>query len=619
MSFNSADLDSYLKRHSISERTAAYIREAAIDVSRDVGGTPFPAVVTEFQSDKTLVSVNTESHTGELAFAIHLDMDDDVVAYFEQLPPVDCLRTDKRGKQSSRAYRADYLVLHKTGPHVVQIKDADTAAALVSNNPTDWIRTGDQVVDLPANRAFERIGMRHDVVLSSDMPQVRVENLRTLSRVRRSSYKPDEAIVERVNYIMEKRSVIGLTDLMHELNMTDSSPILQLVLNATIFADLDRQLLTSPESCLLSCDKRILREVIDARLAVSYAAPQSGLGVEFAPTKEAAEKALRRLELVNSSAKTRSVRRWRDLIRRNQGVSPFLTMLPKHHRSGNRLPKRPKGILEFALEAIHKYWAIKDRPSISNAHKSYRVEAQERHAGVEPVTLPTFSKLVQKHRQDLAENRGGRRFANSLSSPSAVSKRAIRATRPFEYAQVDHNLAKIYCELFRTEKHTYVARPWLTVLRDVHTEEPLARWISFSKPSRLAVAMVIRSCLRRHGRLPETISVDKGGEFRSVYLSSLAAHYGFHLETRPSSHSRYGGPIERLFGIFRSMWLDRCPTDSTAVFASPRCCRDWCAPWSCASLGQSPNYAPSAIFSAERSRESGKFLEGGFNCEVHHG
>ena len=565
MSFTSAELDSYLEKHSVSESTAAYIREAAIGVSRNVGGTPFPAVVTEFQSDKTMVSVNTESHTGELAFAIHLDMDDDVVAYFEQLPPIDCLRSDKRGRQAHRAYRADYLVLHNTGPRVVQIKDADKAAALVSDNPTDWVRSGDHVVDLPALRAFETIGLRHDVVLSSDMPQVRVENLRTLSRVRFSVSEPDQAVVERVNNLLEQRSVIGLSDLMHELKLTAASPILKLVLNGTIFADLDHQLLTSPESCLLSCDKRILREVIDARLAVSYVAPQSGSGVEFAPTKEAAERALGRLALVDSSAKTRSVRRWRNLIRSNHGVSPFLIMLPKHHRSGNRLPKRPKGVLEFALEAIHKYWATKDRPSISNAHKSYRVEAQERHAGVEPLTLPTFSKLVQKHRQDLAEIRGGRRLANSLSSPSVVSKRAIRATRPFEYAQVDHNLAKIYCELFRTEKHTYVARPWLTVLRDVYTGEPLARWISFSKPSRLAVAMVIRSCLRRHGRLPETISVDKGGEFRSVYLSSLAAHYGFHLETRPSSHSRYGGPIERFFGMFRSLWLDRCTGNCTDI------------------------------------------------------
>jgi putative transposase len=126
-------------------------------------------------------------------------------------------------------------------------------------------------------------------------------------------------------------------------------------------------------------------------------------------------------------------------------------------------------------------------------------------------------------------------------------------------------LAKIYCELYRTDRHTYVAKPWLTVLRDVYTGEPLARWISFSRPSRVAVAMVMRSCLRRHGRLPETISVDKGAEFLSCYLSSLAAHYGVHLEIRPSANSRFGGQIERLFGLFRSLWLDRCIGNCTDI------------------------------------------------------
>jgi putative transposase len=421
------------------------------------------------------------------------------------------------------------------------------------------------VIDVPALRAFEAMGLYHTVVLNSDMPQIRVANLRTLARVRAVAPEPESFVLDQITDLLQRRAFLPLGELMKELKLTSASPILKLILMGKLFADLDRQLLTSPESCLLSDDKRLLREVIDCELASSFSSPQSEVGIELAPTRKVAEIALQKLELVRSGVSTRSVRRWRTQIKKNAGLSPFLAMLPVHHRKGNRLSKRPIQVLNFVEQSIREHWANKQRPSISNAYSAYRIDALKSHKGIAPVSQPTFAKMVHLQKQALAEARGGHRLANALSSPCDVNKRAIRATRPFEYAQVDHCLAKIYCELYRTEKHTYVVRPWLTVLRDAHTGEPLARWISFNRPSRVAVAMVIRSCLRRHGRLPETISVDKGGEFLSVYLSSLAAHYGFHLEIRPSANSRFGGPIEQLFGLFRSLWLDRCVGNCTDI------------------------------------------------------
>ena len=72
-------------------------------------------------------------------------------------------------------------------------------------------------------------------------------------------------------------------------------------------------------------------------------------------------------------------------------------------------------------------------------------------------------------------------------------------------------------------------RPWLTILRDIYSDFPLACWLRLGAPSKRSVALVLRQCARLHARLPEGIVVDSGSDFRSVYFSALAAHCGFNL------------------------------------------------------------------------------------------
>jgi hypothetical protein len=94
---------------------------------------------------------------------------------------------------------------------------------------------------------------------------------------------------------------------------------------------------------------------------------------------------------------------------------------------------------------------------------------------------------------------------------------------------------------------------------DLATGCVLAFSVSFSNPSRRSVAKAMRDCVRRHSKLPREIIVDRGPEFRSVYFSALMAHSKVEAVMRPSSHSRYGGEVEGLFGEFRKIWLSQRP------------------------------------------------------------
>jgi putative transposase len=67
--------------------------------------------------------------------------------------------------------------------------------------------------------------------------------------------------------------------------------------------------------------------------------------------------------------------------------------------------------------------------------------------------------------------------------------------------------------------------------------------------------MALRECVWRYGRLPQTLVVDGGPDFRSVYFEALLAYYSCTKATRPWAKPRYGSVIERLFGTANTQFV----------------------------------------------------------------
>ena len=66
--------------------------------------------------------------------------------------------------------------------------------------------------------------------------------------------------------------------------------------------------------------------------------------------------------------------------------------------------------------------------------------------------------------------------------------------------------------------------------------------------------MTLRECVGRYGRLPQTLIVDGGPDFRSTYFETLVTYYGCEKKTRPGK-PRYGSVIERLFGTANTQFV----------------------------------------------------------------
>jgi putative transposase len=568
MSFKAEQLSAYLDASSLSEDAKQYIVDAAREPSRNVGESGFRCVVGAFQSRKMGHSVSIESRGGEYAFAIALEYDPHVVAFYDQPPLVDCRRTDRRGRASLRAYHPDFLVLKDTDVEVVQVKSADKLQSHLDSYPQDWQLVDGRPCDLPADAAFSLIGLPHRVVSIDELPRIRSANLRLLLQVRDDDTPIDERLESSILAAAAARAITSISELAEKAGSEDLTPILALIDEGVLFADIDNCLLTAPESCWVCRNPLVLEEFVQSQKArdlLPGSQQDDSVGLGFVPPLSQAKRALKILDDLKDNPGSRNSRRMRRAIKEagERGESAFQAVTPKNYKSGNRSSKRPPQVLAFAEDVIRSQWATPKQSSKVTTFGTYLLEAKEWHPSLAPVSYPTFSKITRDIRILCAKGRGGRRAENSVAAPSDVSDRIIRARRPFELASCDHCLAKIFAVVFRTDQWIYVQRPWLTALIDCSTGKSLASWLSFKQPSRISCAMVLRDCLRRHGRLPEGIITDRGSEFGSVYFSSLLAHCVIDSFRRPTSDCRYGSEAERYFGLFKTHWLDARPGNIT--------------------------------------------------------
>jgi hypothetical protein len=95
----------------------------------------------------------------------------------------------------------------------------------------------------------------------------------------------------------------------------------------------------------------------------------------------------------------------------------------------------------------------------------------------------------------------------------------------------------------------------MTIFTDAFSRRGLALCLTFDEPSYRSCMMVLRTCVRRHGRLPQIVVIDGGPEFQSTYFETLLARYEVIKKTRPPAQARFGSVCERLFGTTNTQFI----------------------------------------------------------------
>jgi putative transposase len=254
-------------------------------------------------------------------------------------------------------------------------------------------------------------------------------------------------------------------------------------------------------------------------------------------------------EDVAITVSARTLRRWKAhyLAAEVQYGYGYLGLLPQTSKRGNRNPKSDPVARKLLEEAIkNEYGDPRQKEKIA-VYQGYVQACEQR--GVAPLTLRTFYRhLKAAATAEVETQRLGTRAMYTEQPPYLYLEyhTPVHGDRPFAIAHIDHTLLDI--ELVAQASGRHLGRPWATFLMDAFSRRVLAIYLTFDPPSYRSCMMALRICVKRFGRLPQSLVVDGGREFESQYFDHLLVHYRCQKTVRPPVQPRFGAVIERLFG-----------------------------------------------------------------------
>lgn len=245
-------------------------------------------------------------------------------------------------------------------------------------------------------------------------------------------------------------------------------------------------------------------------------------------------------------------------------------LYPQTHRRGNRCRKLDDGVIKIMQDTIREQFLVPHRPTRNAVYGEVRLRCEE--AGFVPPSDKAFRgeiKRIGRHEQEL--KRSGKRAAYTFEEFywRLDMETPRHGERPFDIAHIDHTQLDI--EVADRRYGKTLERPWLSVMLDANSRNPLAHWISFDEPSYLSCMMLIKRCVQQHGRVPRVLVVDGGPEFDSVYFETLLSHLNILKKSRAKSKARFGSVMERFFGTSNTQLIHNLRGNTQAT-RQPRQC-----------------------------------------------
>jgi putative transposase len=251
---------------------------------------------------------------------------------------------------------------------------------------------------------------------------------------------------------------------------------------------------------------------------------------------------------LEKQAATRTQRRYLALWRAAEAGkgNGFVGLLPHFARSGNRTQRIGVEVMKIVKEQTDQHYLTCKK---SNKLPVYqRIVAACAQTGYTPPSYTWYCSYVKRmpaYSTKLA--REGRRAAYGIEPRQLPDGSHVGAGADiaFQRSHLDHTELEVETSCSQTS--ALLGRPWLSALVDDFSRDILAYYLSWDPPSYRSVLMVLRDCVRRHGRLPDEIVCDGGKDMASIWFESVAAFYGVTITRRPAARPRFGSRGERMF------------------------------------------------------------------------
>ena len=541
---------------NLSAAAISYIEGVrSTEPSRAVQSSDQGNVIYRYASKKMGWAVAVES-AEEYTFATLQEFDDDVLEYWDQPTSVSVQYLAKDGRYRRSTYTPDFLVLKKDKVELIQVKTSGTCAELVKERPGRWQWIDDEYHDLAAEEYFSSVGLSHSVFIDGQNQKIRAENCRLLVHLRgQEADAPSPRQAALIHEHLEANGVTTLDHLIRIFALDSAIPLLHMIAAGTVHTDLGRFRVAETQSCFVAPDaKRLLRYLSELESLQSTSTTSS----RFMSSEEVSATHSRWKQALGEARTTMSrTTTWRMRRRLHASGGDPLSLLPQHWRKGNRKKRVVGNDLDVLKTAVQRHFLSPSAPTYSFAYDQYLLDhGEEKKKGtplLRPASINRFileCKLVGPCRTGKA--RGGRRLAYAMMQATDPNIRQLKASRAFERAHIDHQQLDRNVIIYGSGKDRQTKRPWITVMRDEFSGAIIAMAISLKSPSRFRCQAVLRDCARRHGRLPECLVSDNGGDFHSNYFEMFLAQQGITKQTRPPDFPKGSGEIESAFASLSS-------------------------------------------------------------------
>ncbi len=326
--------------------------------------------------------------------------------------------------------------------------------------------------------------------------------------------------------------------------------------------------LLSPEKRVVDLPIEIFEDLLRQR-KVTIATPEpdtpgqaKGHAHVTAASPEQLEVATERYKLLGrvvpeeTVVSARTLQRWRMQFRTAEAIygHGFIGLIPGRNRQGNHVPRLGQSVEQLLEKYITEHYE-----TLKQQSKTAVYLLLEREAKAQGLPVPSYrtflNRIAKRDRREQTRLRQGPRAAAQLDPWVWELEQTTpkHGDRPWEIVHMDHTEFDI--ELVSARTGQPLGRPWATFVTDAFSRRLLVVYLTFDPPSYRSCMMALRECVWRYGRFPQTLIVDGGSDFRSVYFEALLAYYSCTKASRPWAQPRYGSVCERLFGTANTQFV----------------------------------------------------------------
>ena len=528
------------------------------------------------------VTIQSESHTCELALIYWLEHNTDVVAFFEQPEPVKITYISAAGRPTSPTITPDFLVIYQDRIELIEAKPEEKMAELALKSPNRFKRTDDgKWVSPPAAVATAEYGINFRIWTPSEVGEVWIKNIKFLG----DYFSSDLAAIPAANrqavmaVITNSPTGIIFQELRAACPQVSVDQLNTLIAHEVVFFDFNSVPLIEQDRARIfsSWQAAEVYEVIGGENVTSGNQLSGGDGAVNVFSKKAqARLALADEKNINHALhadralkdpayaaehkiSSRTLRDWakkhregKQIFGDNYGIVGLLQNLHLRGHHGARFPEQMVSLVD---EAIENHYCTPSRPNKRYAYEQMRLALADKYPV--PSRAWFYQRLADRSKYSDTKARQGKRAAYASEYFNPGKPNTNHGAFPWDVCHADHTLGDIELICSRTGQN--LGRPWLSVLMDGFSRKILAMVITFDPPSYRTLMALMEDCVKRHQRLPNTMVTDNGKEFKSAYFEQFCGLYGIQLMRRPSAKARFGAIIERMFGVINSQFLHTVP------------------------------------------------------------